>query len=207
MFAPFRCWHTTVFLIFYRKNFVLKKMNIVKFHVLYEFRNYKVTYSHVQHIFERVFLKFPQRMRHAKRFCRLNVTPAGFSSTRAQQLLLFVVSACLFAAWKPFARCCNCAISCREKKTPLSRLPFPIFLSERIGRLRASRLTRTQADLSCVTCERVAQKVSEALHRMNGSINLYPVLIIADKNSGRVGRFLSNLCRRFTFPSVFYEAR
>lgn len=62
-----------------------------------------------------------------------------------------------------------------------------------IGRLRASRLTRTQADLSLVTCERVAQKLSEALHRMNGSINPYRVLIITDKNFGRVGGILLNL--------------
>lgn len=90
----------------------------------------------------------------------------------------------------------NCAISCREKKKRC-HVPFAIFLSERIGRLRASRLTRTQADLSRVTCERVAQKVSEALHRMNGSINLYPVLIIVNKNSGRVEHFSSNLRHHF----------
>lgn len=68
----------------------------------------------------------------------LNATPRGFSYARAQQLLLFVVSACLFVARKPFVRCCNCAISCRPKKKKKIRchVPFAIFLSERIGLLR-----------------------------------------------------------------------
>lgn len=58
--------------------------------------------------------------------CRLNVISVDFVPP---ELLLFVVSACLSVARKPFARCCNCAISCREKKK--RHVPFAIFLSER----------------------------------------------------------------------------
>lgn len=87
----------------------------------------------------------------------------------------------------------NCAISCREKKT-LSRpiRNFPLQAHWPVTCFEAYAYTSRFEPCDMRAC---SAELSEALHRMNGSINLYPVLIIVDKNSDRVGH--SNL-------SLFY---
>lgn len=81
----------------------------------------------------------------------------GFPSPELNSLCFFVVSACLFVAQQ---RTNGSLLQLRDllsRKKSRCHVPFAIFLSERIGRLRALELTRSQADLNHAdmrVCER-----------------------------------------------------
>jgi len=121
----------------------------------------------------------------------VDVSRAGSSSSRNSERsgVLFVVSACLFGARQTVRSLLQLRDPSSRKKSRC-HVPVPaIFLSARIGRLRAPELTRTQADLPAqpngctvrATC-RLAASRQGSLCGMNATIDLYPVSMMVYKS-------------------------